>query len=235
MGAYDDSDLRGDYVEAYHCGGDIGYGQFSLKFLRTGEGWQGQMPLGDGIYFATDPEVARLYCKHAAQPVFYRVRISTRNMRRGEWSPETIQREGIWSAWTYVMRGESKEIAVYNPEEIQVVEKVYMQATERTKKTSSDPFGEPTYKIEKRGTLSDGTTLLGTPLRRIVGGYEPVYATPDGRFTVVCNKIEARDFEPAYTTWYWQDGDEDVHDHYNTKWEAVHALCGYILDHWLDK
>jgi hypothetical protein len=91
------------------------------------------------------------------------------------------------------------------------------------------------YKIEKRGTRTDGSPVLGTPLRRFPGLLDPIYATPDGRFNVVFNKIEARNFDPAYILWYWQDGDEDVHDHYNTKWEAVDALCHHLIEQGLAK
>ena len=46
---------------AYHCGAN--FDEFSLDFFNTGEGFGGAF--GKAIYLATDPDVARAYCKYA--------------------------------------------------------------------------------------------------------------------------------------------------------------------------
>ena len=92
----------------------------------------------------------------------------------------------------------------------------------------------PTYKIEKRG-ISDGIPILGTPLRRVPDAFEPLYTTPDGRFSVQRVTHDSTYFSPSYTSWYWQDGGEEVDDHFNTKWEAVDALCHHLIEQGLAK
>jgi hypothetical protein len=60
---------------AYHCGGDIKDGTFSLDYFNTGENF-GKPPLGPGIYFATNPILAKEYCKYVGVPAFYKVEIN---------------------------------------------------------------------------------------------------------------------------------------------------------------
>ena len=79
-----------------------------------------------------------------------------------------------------------------------------------------------TPKIEKRGTWSDGATRYGTPMLRVFPG---CYRTPCGNFM-----IHSVEYDDGRIAWYWQQGDEDVCDHYDTKTEAVDALCRYIID-----
>ncbi len=85
------------------------------------------MPLGDGIYFATNPRIALRYCRNIPEPYMYKVRITKENMRRGSWSPEAIKRQNIWSAFTTLGDG-SHEIAVFNPKAITVLKKVKMKS-----------------------------------------------------------------------------------------------------------
>lgn len=91
------------------------------------------------------------------------------------------------------------------------------------------------YKIEKRGFSDEGSPILGTPLRRVPDTFDPLYTTPDGRFSVVRQTHDSTYFSPSYTSWYWQDGDEEVHDQFNTKWEAVDALCRHLIEQGLAK
>lgn len=54
------------------------------------------------------------------------------------------------------------------------------------------------------------------------------YQTPDGRYTIQRVEVEATDFGPAQTAWFWQDGIEDAHDWHPTKAAAVVALIDWI-------
>lgn len=87
----------------------------------------------------------------------------------------------------------------------------------------------PKYKIEERGYVGS-EPILGTPLRRVPHTIDPLYETPDGRFTVYRVTHDAAYFDASYHSWQWQDGDEPAHDNYNTKWQAVDALCHYLIE-----
>jgi hypothetical protein len=66
-------------------------------------------------------------------------------------------------------------------------------------------------------------SIYKMPLKRREG----YYATKDGRYVVLSTEIEGE------AKWYWQDwkvGNEEVHDHYFTKAEAVSALAHAILE-----
>ena len=65
----------GNEVTAYHCGGQIKDG-FSTNHIGGGEGKQ---ILGPGIYFATTPGVAKMYCKYADEPYLHTVQLDTSN------------------------------------------------------------------------------------------------------------------------------------------------------------
>lgn len=84
--------LPGGDIIAYHCGKDIGNGSFSLNFIGSGEGYR-RPPLGPGIYFATNENIARMYCKYAnaaAQgSVFYEVSIPTSGLYNQSWGTPT--------------------------------------------------------------------------------------------------------------------------------------------------
>lgn len=58
---------------------------------------------------------------------------------------------------------------------------------------------------------------LTTRLKRIVPGE---YVSPCGRFTV--SRVQ---YDDGSAWWYWQDGGDEVCDHYATKCLAVDAMC----------
>lgn len=167
----EENPLETDSVLAYHCGRDIGRGSFSLRFLRTGEGWRGQMPLGDGIYFATNPRIALRYCRNIPKPYMYRVRITKENMRRGSWSPDAIKRQNIWSAFTTLGDG-SHEIAVFNPKAITVLKKVKMASG-----LAENPTESLTQFFDRIGSLNLSLCLMrwakGYKTRKVLTGPVP--------------------------------------------------------------
>lgn len=63
----------GGVITAYH-GGQNFAGGFSLNFLGSGEGI---LYLGPGVYFSTNKETARLYCKYAKPASLYTVRLDS--------------------------------------------------------------------------------------------------------------------------------------------------------------
>ena len=69
-------------VIAYHVGSELRGGRFSLKYVGSGEGRVpgAFRPLGDGIYFATEEFIARLYTKYVPEPVLYTVQLDTRRL-----------------------------------------------------------------------------------------------------------------------------------------------------------
>lgn len=56
------------------------------------------------------------------------------------------------------------------------------------------------------------------------------YQTADGRYTIQRIHVEAGQYGPAQMAWYWQDGNEDVHDWHRTKAVAVEALEEHIAE-----
>lgn len=83
--------LAGSSIIAYHCGQDIGSGLFSLNFMGSGEGYN-RPPLGPGVYFATNENVGRLYCKYVKNPFFYEVSIPTGGLYNQTWgTPENLR------------------------------------------------------------------------------------------------------------------------------------------------
>lgn len=71
---------------------------------------------------------------------------------------------------------------------------------------------------------------MATPklkLKRIAPG---CYQTLDGQYLVVGFQRPEKDhYGPAGEwRWYWRRVDDDAHDHYDTKREAVEALAAYF-------
>lgn|SRR3989344_1706300 len=62
-----------NHITAYHCGSASKQSGFSFKFSGLGEN---SYALGPGIYFATEPEAAKLYCKYIQNPVLLKVEIN---------------------------------------------------------------------------------------------------------------------------------------------------------------
>jgi hypothetical protein len=79
-------------VTAYHCGRPLKGGRFSLSTAGSGEGLSA---LGPGIYFATEPHIARLYCKYVRNPIFYTVKIDTRGIYDAVWGVPKKLREPV--------------------------------------------------------------------------------------------------------------------------------------------
>lgn len=69
-------------ITAYHCGRKLQGGKFSLKFVGSGERG-GLLAHGPGIYFATDPGMARVYCKYTAEPILYKVELDGNKLYDG--------------------------------------------------------------------------------------------------------------------------------------------------------
>ena len=85
----------GSETIAYHCGRDIGSGLFSLSFIGSGEGYHSP-PLGPGIYFATNENIARMYCKYVKNPVFYEVSIPTSGLYNSSWGTPKNLRDNVY-------------------------------------------------------------------------------------------------------------------------------------------
>ena len=69
-------------VVAYHVGRELTGGKFSLKYVGSGEGAvpDAFRPLGDGIYFATERNIALLYKKYVMVPFLYTVSLDARRL-----------------------------------------------------------------------------------------------------------------------------------------------------------
>jgi len=59
-------------VRAYHCGHRLEGGAFNFAYFGTGGG---SSILGPGIYFASVPHFAHLYCAYPAEPWLYTVEL----------------------------------------------------------------------------------------------------------------------------------------------------------------
>lgn len=59
-------------VRAYHCGSRLIGKKFSFDYFGTGAG---ASILGPGIYFASVPHFAHLYCEYPAEPWMYTVEL----------------------------------------------------------------------------------------------------------------------------------------------------------------
>jgi len=158
-----------DKIIAYHGGSLLSNNEFSLKHLGSGEG---MAALGKGIYFATNKNIAKLYCKNSSNPVLYTVEIETDSL----YNPvKGIPKEIADKIWDVAGNGASSkeldkardivekemgikghyidlpagglEIAVFDPSIIKIIDKEGIKKEASVSKRAKDPLSK--YK-EKR-------------------------------------------------------------------------------------
>lgn len=83
-----------DYYIAYHCGKPDIESDFSFDSLGSGEGTS---ILGPGIYFATNINIAKLYCKYKEGAVMYEAEIPKKYIYDGTMGQPENLRESIIS------------------------------------------------------------------------------------------------------------------------------------------
>ena len=83
-------DRSASSTTAYHCGGKLS--RFDLAHVGKGEGLG---VLGPGIYFASTPELAGIYCKYSSEPHLYEVTLNTRGYYNSQKGTPAPQRDAL--------------------------------------------------------------------------------------------------------------------------------------------